>query len=159
MGVVSRQALIDGGWPFRSPGLPEFSGQIYKGLRTLNDPGFVYFISEGHSGAIKIGWAIDPAERLARLQVGNSKRLNVIGLIWCRPHVEGAWHGHWQDQRLIGEWYRRTPELTAAIREARTHKLLKHERDGRTTRAGRIVPIGERSPSIESEIERLGGGA
>lgn len=118
-----------------------FDGVIRKGTRCVIDPGFVYFVSEGHGGAIKIGWTIDPAERLARLQVGNSRRLRVIGLIWARPGVEAEWHRRWKSQRGIGEWFKRTPELTAAIKAESTHHLTKHRRDGLTTRAGRIKAV------------------
>jgi hypothetical protein len=101
--------------------------------------GYIYFIAEGHTGAIKIGVTNAPAQRLSTMQVGNSRKLRVLGLILNGD--EQAWHRRFRDQRMSGEWFKRTPEMTAAIKEHRTHTMRAHIRDGRTTRAERIVPV------------------
>ena len=103
----------------------------------------IYFIAEGARGAIKIGLTDDPARRLATLQIGNSRPLRCLGLIYSPQHTEGAWHHRFAAQRISGEWFKRTPELVAAIETERTHLLAEHVRDGRTTRLGRIIPIQE----------------
>jgi adenine deaminase len=101
---------------------------------------YVYFIQEGVRGAIKIGWANDPAARMASLQTANPRRLRALGLISGGPYDEMNWHMRFKDTRLSGEWFKRTNELVAAIKAERTHILLEHPRDGRTTRRERIVP-------------------
>lgn len=101
----------------------------------------VYFIAEGPRGAIKIGVTDDPAKRLAALQIGNSRPLRCLGLIDGDANVESNWHRRFAAQRISGEWFKRTPELVEAIKAERTHALLTHPRDGRTTRLERIIAV------------------
>lgn len=102
--------------------------------------GYLYFIAETPRSAIKIGWSLDPCRRLATLQIGNPRKLRILGLIAGTPYLEDKWHGRFRHLQLRQEWFRGDRELIEAIEAERTHSAKPHKRDGRTTRAGRIVP-------------------
>lgn len=77
----------------------------------------IYFAQEGRVGPIKIGctrgliWA-----RLNSLQVGNPRRLQLIGVIrGVNKGVEKSWHNRFEDIRMMGEWFAPTRTLLAAI--------------------------------------------
>ncbi|TKD50242.1 GIY-YIG nuclease family protein [Sphingomonas baiyangensis] len=106
-------------------------------------PCYTYFVSEGPRGPIKIGSTTDPARRLATMQIGNSQKLKMFGLVLAKASPEARWHQRFAAQRLGGEWFKRTPELLAAIAAEATHRLLPHSRDGLTTRMDRLVLIQE----------------
>lgn len=76
----------------------------------------VYFIQEGHDGPIKIGCARYVSARLSQLQMGNWKRLQVLGVIpGASKTVERDWHRRFASIRVFGEWFAPTVELLQAI--------------------------------------------
>jgi hypothetical protein len=78
---------------------------------------YVYFISEVGGGPIKIGYGIDPGYRLAQLQIGNHRRLEILGVVEDRDGLENRLHTRFWKSRLRGEWFERTPELVDYIAE------------------------------------------
>lgn len=82
--------------------------------------GNVYFIREGNSGPIKIGWtARDLMHRRDTLQIGNSKTLMLLGHIPNVPKsVEGEWHLRFRDLHVRAEWFLASRVLLNAINEA-----------------------------------------
>jgi hypothetical protein len=137
-----------------SPFVPDRSRGGYQQVWAVNQyerRKCVYFIAEGPRGAIKIGVTDDPAKRLAALQIGNSRPLRCLGLIDGDAYVESKWHRRFAAQRISGEWFKRTPELVAAIKAERTHTLLTHPRDGRTTRLERIIAVQPSQPPITQD--------
>lgn len=79
----------------------------------------VYFISDG-GYAIKIGVGSDPEDRLSKLQVGNAKKLKIIGMVRGSFELEAAIHRHFDANHVRGEWFRDTAELRAFIAKHRT---------------------------------------
>lgn len=72
---------------------------------------FVYFIQEGEDGPIKIGWAINPFQRLKQLQTGNADSLRLVyyeDLCDRRAAqlTETALHREFRGHRVRGEWFR-----------------------------------------------------
>lgn len=83
--------------------------------------GTVYFIQEGTSGPVKIGWTQNSVEqRRVAMQTGNSDDLIVIATIPNAPKsAELRWHKRFQGSLRRSEWFFPTPDLLAAIaREA-----------------------------------------
>lgn len=81
--------------------------------------GFVYFIREKDYNAYKIGCSStkDNVEsRLVDLQVGNSRKLEVFGLIECEDWIEkeSEIQCTWDNLNIRGEWYEFT-EAQATI--------------------------------------------
>jgi hypothetical protein len=74
----------------------------------------VYFI-QASTGHIKIGTAIDPAERLATLQVAHALPLRLLGSIEGGRATEKALHALYAAYRVSGEWFEPAPELMARI--------------------------------------------
>lgn len=68
--------------------------------------GWVYFMAAGQ-GDIKIGWARDPDKRLRELQVGNPKRLKILGVIPGSRLTEKEIHRYYAAARVTGEWFKR----------------------------------------------------
>lgn len=69
---------------------------------------YVYCITDGTN--IKIGKANNVSTRLNQLQVGNSSRLVVLGVIECEDEptaycVEKELHCLYIDKKVIGEWF------------------------------------------------------
>lgn len=80
---------------------------------------YVYFVQEGQRGPIKIGFAgWSPRDRLTGLQVGNPRRLRLIGLVEGTGKTERDWHARFESLRIRGEWFRATPDLLRTIGEA-----------------------------------------
>ena len=80
--------------------------------------GFVYFIRDGRSGPIKIGYAKDPERRLARLQTSSPKALYLLGAARAELEVERQLHAEFAADRVRGEWFRTSAALREVIREA-----------------------------------------
>lgn len=102
--------LVGKQW-FRTPQ----EAETYR--RRLIEPSFVYFIQRGLAGAIKIGYAKDPAHRLRDLQVGADKPLMLVAVVPGGIDLERALHREFTGARLTGEWFRPVPSLLARIRE------------------------------------------
>lgn len=70
---------------------------------------FVYVMRSGKY--YKIGWAVDPEKRMKEMQVGNPKKIRIIGRFPVSTHkkarkLEAAIHQKFKHQHHRGEWYR-----------------------------------------------------
>ena len=66
----------------------------------------VYFIEDIENKRIKIGKSKNPAHRLSQLQVSNSNKLKIIGVIEDNIHlIEQDFHILFSDYRIRGEWF------------------------------------------------------
>lgn len=75
----------------------------------------LYFIREGKDGPIKIGRG-NPEARVKTLQIGNPRRLWIMGIVEDSGFTEAFWHAAFIASRMIGEWFRPSPHLLEAIR-------------------------------------------
>lgn len=69
---------------------------LFEAARHRNDLCFVYFISEGEDGPIKIGKAKDPVQRVRTMQTGNSRRLRIEHVIVGDLDIERYFHEIWE---------------------------------------------------------------
>lgn len=76
----------------------------------------VYFIREPLSGAIKVGIALDVLARFTALQASHPYPLQLIGVCPGGAGLEAAIHELFATDRLLGEWFRPTPELRHCIK-------------------------------------------
>lgn len=76
----------------------------------------VYFIQSGRGGPIKVGVAADPRARLGQLQVGNPKRLRLLGSIPGDASIESAIHRELDGDRVGGEWFKATARVRSAVK-------------------------------------------
>ncbi len=65
---------------------------------------FVYAIRAG-SHAVKFGFAGNPEQRLADLQIGNHLQLAIDATLWGPRELESAIHRYLRECRLCGEWF------------------------------------------------------
>lgn len=82
-------------------------------------PGVVYFIQEGRTGPIKIGWTSNcPHRRRDNLQIGNSEDLHLLGVLPdVDQSVEAEWHNRFSEFRKRSEWFWPSESLVRAIGE------------------------------------------
>ena len=76
--------------------------------------GFVYAI--GRDDAVKIGWAKNPRRRLSELNVASPEPLSLIGFIPGGKFDESAAHLLCADERVRGEWFRRSGTVVEFIK-------------------------------------------
>lgn len=76
---------------------------------------FIYAIQQGDDGAVKIGKAVDPCERLATLQQGNPAELRGLAAWRCVPETETLLHDQFAQYRIRGEWFEPAPELIELV--------------------------------------------
>ena len=77
----------------------------------------VYFIATGNPprASIKIGHASDVGKRLVMLQVGNHRRLHLLGTVPGDRRLEREIHLRFSHLRFRGEWFRWDTELASFI--------------------------------------------
>jgi hypothetical protein len=85
-------------------------------IQKLDKKGYVYFILNTETGHIKVGYSIDPEQRLEDLQAANSSILKIIKTIEGTVGLERQIHKRFKHLRLHGEWFRAAPELMKYIR-------------------------------------------
>mgnify|MGYP003392978672 CR=1 FL=1 len=78
----------------------------------------VYFLADSASNKIKIGFSSNIEKRLSSLQTGNSSRLRLVGTIPGTKKTERQWHTQWAANRVNGEWFKKTDDLSTAIKAA-----------------------------------------
>lgn len=83
--------------------------------------GDLYFIRCDH--AVKIGHTRNIANRLGNMQVNSPHEIDCLLLLKGRGRDEKKWHRRFAGARIRGEWFRLTPELEAAIHEARAEQM------------------------------------
>jgi hypothetical protein len=102
-----------------------------KRIRDSEDV-YVYFIREGHDhlseGEFKIGFSVNPEERMRNLQTGNPRPLVLHSKIACpgkqfAKQLEGSLHQYFLPKPHNGEWFRVTVEDIARVESAIAHML------------------------------------
>lgn len=71
----------------------------------LKEPEFVYFIQQGESGPVKIGYAHDPLKRMGQLQTGNPNDLTLRQVVPGNRRLETNLHHRFRDARVRAEWF------------------------------------------------------
>lgn len=82
----------------------------------------IYFIAEekDHS-RVKIGYSKDfqgANKRLAQLQIGNPRKLELVGVMNGTLTTEKAYHRIFDDHRLESEWFGMNPVLEEITKKA-----------------------------------------
>jgi hypothetical protein len=79
--------------------------------------GLIYFIGSS-SGPVKIGFTTNIQSRLHRLQMNSPRKLRVLAAYPGSRRDELMLHRQCANDRLHGEWFKRTPALVGIIRKA-----------------------------------------
>jgi hypothetical protein len=85
-------------------------------------PSNIYFIASGNNGPVKIGFAVNPDQRIKDLQTGNPCKLILIGRIsevYQPVVIERFLHERFSKSWIRGEWFERTAELMRLIEACR----------------------------------------
>lgn len=72
----------------------------------LEESGYYYFIHAPDVGMVKIGYSIDPEERLLSLQIGSPCKLYLIAKYPGDVEDERALHARFSSYRSHGEWFK-----------------------------------------------------
>lgn len=94
----------------------------------LRQAGLVYFVREGHDGPIKIGYALEPIQRLKSLQIGNPRLLVLVGYFPGDVAMERRLHARFADWRLNGEWF--SPDAPGLVDLAKAAGQIRKAIDG-----------------------------
>lgn len=88
-------------------------------IQSLRDGrSYVYFIG-GEGTPVKIGVSTAPYERLAALQTAHWVRLVMLARIEGGADTEAELHDIFAADRLVGEWFTRSPALERCIEQVR----------------------------------------
>jgi hypothetical protein len=90
-------------------GGPDFDHGIAVIDRDMLDlrtgPGWIYFIVPARMNQVKIGWSLNPLERLKILQTGQSAVLRIFAVVPGTQDQEYLLHRIFADSRIRGEWF------------------------------------------------------
>lgn len=86
--------------------------------------GYVYFIFNEASNAVKIGYSARPTERLAGLQTSNPQPLKLVATVVGDTTDERKYHERFAPYRLKGEWFTLHDELRSLITQLRKQERL-----------------------------------
>lgn len=84
----------------------------------------VYWIQPGAVPVVKIGWAEDVEGRRRDLQTAHYEVLRVIRVSDVPRGGEAALHTRFASQRVLGEWFRLSPDMLTVeltLAECQTH--------------------------------------
>ncbi len=105
---VSRRSVVRAARTI-GDGLPNRNYHIGERKSRLTS---IYFVQEGSKGPIKIGVSAEVACRFSSIQVGNPRRLRLLGTAPCYgKQLEIEIHRKFSHLRIRGEWFRPAPEL------------------------------------------------
>lgn len=108
------------GWKAAQGRLDEYL-KTRPGAKTQAKPisGFVYFLTAEAPGfPIKIGFTSKPGQMRSKgIQTGCPYRLVVLGMFPGGYRDENKLHRQFANQRLEGEWFSRSDDLMALIKE------------------------------------------
>lgn len=93
---------------------PETFARCRKTMRHAPDAKYTYFMRDRRNGLIKIGVALDPHERRARLSSSGFHDMEIL-LVLRDGCLEGCYHQHFADLCVGGEWFEPHPDLLAEI--------------------------------------------
>jgi hypothetical protein len=88
----------------------------------------VYVIQAGDDGPCKVGRSANPEKRIKELQTGSADRLVLVAFFICpiwlvAKTLEASVHVALAPFRLVGEWFRVTPEDACQMIEEQATKL------------------------------------
>jgi len=79
--------------------------------------GYVYFVQQGKSGPIKIGFSKNGwRSRLSAIQVGNPYQLDMIKAVKGDRKLETKIHSKFNKFKMVGEWFEPHPTLLKYIK-------------------------------------------
>ena len=79
--------------------------------------GFVYFVTAGVGGAIKIGWSQDVARRMEELQTANPHKLVLLAKLRGPMADEARLHDLFRRHQIQSEWFAHTQEILDFIEQ------------------------------------------
>lgn len=74
-------------------------------MPTKNLCGHLYFLRSMTLDAVKVGFAVNPAQRLSTLQTGNPNKLYISMIVPIETAAERVFHEVMLPHRVSGEWY------------------------------------------------------
>lgn len=78
---------------------------------------WVYFIREEGTGLFKIGSTVNsPFDRLMAMQVGNARRLSIVGVFLGKRVLEKRMHKRLAAYRIGGEWFLPEDRVRSEVR-------------------------------------------
>jgi predicted GIY-YIG superfamily endonuclease len=85
----------------------------------------LYFVQEQGSDLVKVGYAKDPAARIAQLQTGSPRKLTILDIVEGDRQAEAILHRRLRTMHkgVRGEWFILDEETRALLSSYRTGSL------------------------------------
>ncbi len=104
----------------RLTGLAHLAGSYSDGIEPEHLTGQCLYFVLSEAGFCKIGRTKDIRSRMRSLQNASASPLKLIMFLPGMGWQESVWHAAFGQDRRNGEWFRWSPELSAAIEAARS---------------------------------------
>lgn len=89
--------------------------------------GFVYFLLAPDIGRLKIGFSIDPSNRVGDLSTCSPVKLELLKTVKASSDLEQLLHHLLKKKKVHGEWFEATPGLLAFIKRLKEGQKLAPE--------------------------------
>lgn len=80
----------------------------------------IYIVSRGIDGAVKIGWTSDVERRVRELRKETRDTIAILAMLPGDKPDELRLHSRFQDDRIGGEWFRRSSKMVAFLNALRS---------------------------------------
>ena len=84
----------------------------------------IYYLQQGDSGPIKIGYSAYPFKRMRQLQTANSVSLKLLLIVEGTKGLERRLHRQFSHLRIQSEWFSPSSELMSYISNIKTYVHL-----------------------------------
>lgn len=111
----------------------------------------IYFVQPEGEDALKIGFTVEPGNRLAQLQNGNHRRLRLVAVFPGGHSVEQRLHKAFSAQRIHGEWFHIAGPLKGMMMHVTPGLLMRSIRYTEAIEDG----VGSRHDILLAEAVRL----
>ena len=111
--------------------------------KTKQSKGFVYYIQEGMTGNIKIGYSTDPYQRLRQHQTSNSQSLRMLLYVLGNEEYENELQTRFEHLKTTGEWFKSEDDI------------IKHIEDERLRMFEQIHKLNDKYELLKKRIELL----
>jgi hypothetical protein len=84
---------------------------------------YTYIYAIGLRGAVKLGQGANVERRLCQLQIGNHRKLRILGRIFAPSELENVLRTHLSKYYIRGEWFRLEGKVREVILCMRSNNL------------------------------------
>jgi hypothetical protein len=115
--IVPKSAMVRERFQWEQADVETFE-RCRKLLRGTPDAKYTYFMRDRRTGLVKIGMSQEPEARRTALSASGARDMEML-LTLRDGNLEMAYHKHFADLRVEGEWFEPHPDIFAEIERLR----------------------------------------